>query len=165
MVEALVAGGATDGERAAAERARTADRGTPQDSGARGPASGIPVQPGGPSVETAVRGPPPADVLGLEHGGWLLEQLDKTGWSPAPAPISSNGRHRKDRISSFVSGRSARRAFILATAGPTLVHVVVAPGSEGPISRGDAEHARYLKTSLAEWSRSFRAALAGSREL
>jgi thiamine pyrophosphate-dependent acetolactate synthase large subunit-like protein len=54
---------------------------------------------------------------------------------------------------------------LLATAGPTLVHVVVAPGSEGPISRGDAEHARYLKTSLAEWSRSFRAALAGSREL
>ena len=49
---------------------------------------------------------------------------------------------------------------ILSTAGPTLVHVLVEPGSEGPISRTGAEEARYLRTSLADWSRTFKAALA-----
>lgn len=39
------------------------------------------------------------------------------------------------------------------------VNVTVAPASEGPISRSDAEEARYLKTSLFDWSRRFREAL------
>lgn len=43
--------------------------------------------------------------------------------------------------------------------GPTFVHALVKPGEEGPIGRGEGEEARYLKTSLAEWSRAFRAAL------
>jgi len=49
---------------------------------------------------------------------------------------------------------------ILTTRGPTLVQVSVEPGSEGPIGRSDREAARYLRSSLAEWSRAFRNALA-----
>jgi len=49
---------------------------------------------------------------------------------------------------------------VLAAPGPTFVHTLVEPGTEGPISRSAAEEARYLKTSLAEWSRTLKAALA-----
>ena len=49
---------------------------------------------------------------------------------------------------------------ILTTPGPTLVHVTVEPGSEGPIDRSSEEPARYLRGSLAEWSRTLRDALA-----
>lgn len=48
---------------------------------------------------------------------------------------------------------------ILTGNGPVFVSVLVEPGSEGPISRSAREKARYLKTSLADWSRQFRAAL------
>jgi thiamine pyrophosphate-dependent acetolactate synthase large subunit-like protein len=46
--------------------------------------------------------------------------------------------------------------------GPTLVHVRVEPGTEGPISRSDSEAARYLRVSIAEWSRMLRDALAAN---
>ncbi len=49
---------------------------------------------------------------------------------------------------------------VLDAPGPTFVHALVEQGGEGPISRSDAEDARYLKTSLADWSRSLKAALA-----
>jgi phosphonopyruvate decarboxylase len=48
---------------------------------------------------------------------------------------------------------------ILTGPGPTLVQVSVEPGSEGPIGRSSEEAARYLRYSLAEWSRAFRDAL------
>lgn len=48
---------------------------------------------------------------------------------------------------------------ILTEAGPIFVSVAVEPGHEPPISRREAEPARYLKTSLAEWSRQLRRAL------
>jgi sulfopyruvate decarboxylase subunit beta len=48
---------------------------------------------------------------------------------------------------------------LLTTPGPTFVHVRVERGSEGPISRTDAEEARYLRFSLADWSRIMRKAL------
>jgi thiamine pyrophosphate-dependent acetolactate synthase large subunit-like protein len=48
---------------------------------------------------------------------------------------------------------------LVTTPGPTLVHVPVEKGTEGPISRSSAEKARYLRTSLADWSRAFRNAL------
>jgi thiamine pyrophosphate-dependent acetolactate synthase large subunit-like protein len=48
---------------------------------------------------------------------------------------------------------------ILHAAGPTLVSVRVETGNEGPISRTDREPARYLQTSIADWSRRMRAAL------
>ncbi len=45
---------------------------------------------------------------------------------------------------------------LLTTPGPTLVHVPVERGAEGPISRSAREEARYLRSSLADWSRAFR---------
>jgi thiamine pyrophosphate-dependent acetolactate synthase large subunit-like protein len=48
---------------------------------------------------------------------------------------------------------------LLSGRGPTLAHVLVEPGEEGPISRSAAEQARYLRSSLADWSAGFRAAL------
>lgn len=48
---------------------------------------------------------------------------------------------------------------ILTGEGPVFVGVEMEAGGEGPISRSDREEARYLKTSLAEWSREFRGAL------
>lgn len=47
----------------------------------------------------------------------------------------------------------------LTTPGPSLAHVRVEPGTQGPIGRGPDEGARYLRTSLTEWSRTLRAAL------
>ncbi len=49
---------------------------------------------------------------------------------------------------------------VLAAPGPTFVHALVQPGREGPISRRPEEEARYLKSSLADWSRTLKAALA-----
>jgi len=48
---------------------------------------------------------------------------------------------------------------VMTRADVDSVNVTVAPASEGPISRSDAEEARYLKTSLFDWSRRFREAL------
>jgi thiamine pyrophosphate-dependent acetolactate synthase large subunit-like protein len=48
---------------------------------------------------------------------------------------------------------------LLHTPGPTFVRVLVERGAEGPIGRDPEEDTRYLQTSLARWSRSFRAAL------
>jgi len=50
---------------------------------------------------------------------------------------------------------------LLATPGPTFAHVLVEPGSEGPISRTSGEESPYLQVSLAEWSAHLRDALAG----
>ena len=50
---------------------------------------------------------------------------------------------------------------ILAAPGPVFVSVRVEAGGEGPISRSEGESARYLQTSLADWSRTFRAGLLG----
>jgi sulfopyruvate decarboxylase subunit beta len=50
---------------------------------------------------------------------------------------------------------------LLAGSGPTFVHVRVERGREGPISRTDAEESRYLRSSLADWSRTMRRALTG----
>ncbi|MEJ2679534.1 MAG: thiamine pyrophosphate-dependent enzyme [Gemmatimonadota bacterium] len=48
---------------------------------------------------------------------------------------------------------------ILHTPGPTFLSVHVETGGEGPISRTDRETARYIQTSIADWSRRMRAAL------
>lgn len=48
---------------------------------------------------------------------------------------------------------------ILAAEGPIFVGVQMQRGFEGPISRSDREEARYLKSSLADWSREFRRAI------
>ncbi len=51
---------------------------------------------------------------------------------------------------------------LLYKEGPIFVSVQMETGQEGPISRSQAEEARYLQTSLADWSRSFRSALVRS---
>ena len=51
---------------------------------------------------------------------------------------------------------------ILKAQGPVFVSVAMEQGSEGPISRSPGEEAPYLQTSLADWSRAFRAAILGS---
>lgn len=48
---------------------------------------------------------------------------------------------------------------ILSKEGPIFVTVQMEQDSEGPISRGPGEEARYLQTSLADCSRSFRTAI------
>ena len=65
------------------------------------------------------------------------------------------------RVLTFDDARSYAEAIgdILTQPGPTFVHLMVEPGSEGPISRNDREKGRYLRTSLAEWSRTLKAAL------
>tara|TARA_B110000438_G_scaffold76506_1_gene76686 strand:- start:113 stop:565 length:453 start_codon:yes stop_codon:yes gene_type:complete len=48
---------------------------------------------------------------------------------------------------------------VLSAEGPTFVHVTLEVGTEGPIGRTSVEPARYLRHSLADWSRILRAAL------
>lgn len=52
---------------------------------------------------------------------------------------------------------------LLTLIGPTFVHVRMEPGEQGPIGRSPDERARYLRHSLAEWSRVVRAALTAPR--
>jgi sulfopyruvate decarboxylase subunit beta len=52
---------------------------------------------------------------------------------------------------------------ILQMIGPTFVHVLVEPGRQGPISRGEGEEARYLRDSLAASARAVRTALSEAR--
>jgi thiamine pyrophosphate-dependent acetolactate synthase large subunit-like protein len=65
------------------------------------------------------------------------------------------------RVFFFEDARSYAESVkeILTQPGPTFVHLLVEPGSEGPISRNDREKGRYLRPSLADWSRTFKAAL------
>ena len=51
---------------------------------------------------------------------------------------------------------------IVREKGSTFVSALVAPESEGPISRSASEDTRYLQTSLFDWARRFRAALVES---
>lgn len=52
---------------------------------------------------------------------------------------------------------------LLTLIGPTFVHVRVKPGEQGPIARSPDERARYLRHSLADWSRVVRTALTARR--
>ena len=54
------------------------------------------------------------------------------------------------RVLTFDDARSYAESIgdILTQPGPTFVHLMVEPGSEGPISRNDREKGRYLMTSL-----------------
>lgn len=52
---------------------------------------------------------------------------------------------------------------ILQMLGPTFVHALVEPGAQGPISRGEAEDAHYLRSSLADSARALRRTLSEER--
>jgi sulfopyruvate decarboxylase subunit beta len=66
--------------------------------------------------------------------------------------------HRFDRADTWAGAVPE----LLRAAGPTFVSVLVERTGEGPISRSAREEARYLRTSLADWSRALRAALLAS---
>jgi len=85
-------------------------------------------------------------------------------------PVAATGRLDHARLAHAAGFRSVHyfedaRAWaeavpdILRDPGPTFVHARVEPGSQGPIGRSPSEPARYLRHSLAEWSRIMRAAL------
>ncbi|NJD19043.1 MAG: thiamine pyrophosphate-binding protein [Gemmatimonadetes bacterium] len=115
-----------------------------------------------------------ATVVGSGVTNYLLVVVENgsyeiTGHQPIP------GRGRVD-FGTLARGAGFPRVFrfedpaawaaavpeLLRTPGPTFVHVTVERTAEGPISRRPAEEARYLKVSLAEWSRVMRAALLGT---
>jgi sulfopyruvate decarboxylase subunit beta len=66
--------------------------------------------------------------------------------------------HRFDRADAWAEAVPT----LLRASGPTFASVVVERTGEGPISRTAREEARYLRTSLADWSRGLRAALLAS---
>ncbi|GMR23673.1 MAG: hypothetical protein BMS9Abin37_2123 [Acidobacteriota bacterium] len=66
--------------------------------------------------------------------------------------------HHFDEASAYATALDG----ILREKGPTFVSALVAPESEGPISRSASEDAGYLQTSLFDWSRRFKKALAES---
>ena len=68
------------------------------------------------------------------------------------------------RVFRFDEGDAFARAVpdLLRTPGPTFVGARVERGMEGPISRTAREEARYLRDSLADWSRTLRNALAAT---
>lgn len=65
------------------------------------------------------------------------------------------------RVFRFTEADAWARAIphLLADTGPTFAHVLVEPGTEGPILRRLSEESRYLQHSLAVCARSFRGAL------
>ncbi len=115
-----------------------------------------------------------ATIVGCGVTNYLLVVVENgsyeiTGHQPIP------GRGRVDfgalargagfpRVFGFDDPAAWQRAVpdLLGAPGPTFAHVLVEPTAEGPISRRAAEEARYLKVSLAEWSRIMRAALVAS---
>jgi sulfopyruvate decarboxylase subunit beta len=113
-----------------------------------------------------------ATVAGVAATNLVLIVVDNgtyeiTGSQPVPAAGSIDYAAMAEatgfpRVFRFDDPREYVEAVpdILTTPGPTLVHVRVERGSEGPIGRSIEEPARYLRVSLAEWSRALRDALA-----
>ena len=66
--------------------------------------------------------------------------------------------HHFDEASAYAAALDG----IVREKGSTFVSALVAPESEGPISRSASEDTRYLQTSLFDWARRFRAALVES---
>ena len=54
---------------------------------------------------------------------------------------------------------AARVEEVLSAPGPVFVSARIEPGDQGPLRRAPSEEARYLRSSLAEWSRVVREAL------
>jgi thiamine pyrophosphate-dependent acetolactate synthase large subunit-like protein len=114
------------------------------------------------TLATAVEVAPPNYLLVVSDNG----EYEITGHQPVA------GRDRIDwagfaeaagfrRVHRFEDPRAWAEAVpeVLASLGPTFVHAVVEPGTQGPIGRSADEEARYLRHPLAEWSRILRDAL------
>lgn len=116
-----------------------------------------------------------ATVVGAAAHNYLLVVLDNgvyeiTGHQPVPgagrldfAAMAEAAGFRS--VFRFDDARSWAEAVpdVLTAPGPVFVHALVQPGEEGPIGRNDDEPARYLRYSLAEWSRIVRTALVRGR--
>jgi len=116
-----------------------------------------------------------ATAVGVAAVNYVLVLADNgeyeiTGHQPVPAAgrvdfaalaEAAGFRH----VFRFEEARPYARALpeILTLPGPTFVHVLVEPGREGPIGRGPSEGARYLRSSLADCAKQFRAELAARR--
>ena len=89
-----------------------------------------------------------------------------TGNQPVPgagvvdfvAMANAAGFHRAYRFEE-AEVYAAALPGLLRGDGPVFACLRVEPGHEGPISRSQAEEARYLKTSLADWARTLRTTL------
>ena len=113
-----------------------------------------------------------ATTVGAAASNYVLFVVDNgtfeiTGHQPVPAagqldfPAMARACGFR-RVESFEDPVSYADALpdLLQAPGPTFVHTLVERGTEGPIGRKPAEDTRYLQTSLAEWSRTLRDALA-----
>ncbi len=68
--------------------------------------------------------------------------------------------YRFDDARAYAEGLSGA----LTAHGPTFIHAVMKPGTEGPISRGSPADPAYLRISLAESARIVRSALTARRQ-
>jgi thiamine pyrophosphate-dependent acetolactate synthase large subunit-like protein len=103
-------------------------------------------------------------LIVLENGTYEI-----TGNQPVPGAgrVDFPGLARAagfPRVYSFNRdvGYEATLPEILVADGPVFVGVGMEPGTEGPISRSNAEESRYLKTSLAHCAAEFRKAITRS---
>lgn len=95
----------------------------------------------------------------VDNGGFEI-----TGHQPLAGSVDFAGLARASGFSSvhhFDEADRYRNALpgIVRDPGPTLVHVRVAPGNEGPISRSEGEESPYLRVSTAESVRILRRTL------
>jgi len=118
------------------------------------------------TLATIVEAAPPNLVLFvLENGTYEITgnqaipgagRLDFAGLARAAGfPVV----HRFEEAGPYAEALSA---IVREEEGPVFVHLLVEPGSEGPIGRRPEEESAYLRVSLAEWARRFRAHLAAS---
>lgn len=118
----------------------------------------------GTLVTIAAAGAPNLTLFIIENGTYEI-----TGNQPVPgaagidyaALARASGIARTFRLEDRADLDEELRV-ILQGPGPTCVCVTVDSEQEGPISRSSAEEARYLQSSLADWSRAFQRALSGS---
>lgn len=119
----------------------------------------------GTLVTAANAGAANLTLVVVENGGYEI-----TGNQPVPGAgrvdLASMARAAGFRRATNYHDAAAWAADVpelLSVDGPVFAAVRVAAGTEGPISRTGAEPARYLRSSLAEWSMSLRDALAADR--
>lgn len=102
-------------------------------------------------------------LIVVDNGGYEI-----TGSQPVPAAgrvdyaalARASGFPIADAVDD-ADEHARRLPAFLDDAGPALLAVKVRPGAEPPISRRPQEPARYLQSSLHDWSRILRAALVG----
>lgn len=115
----------------------------------------------GTLVTIADAAPPNLAVVVVENGTYEItghQPVPGAGVSDLAALARAAGFPRAMAIEDEPGWRAALDD-VLSAQGPVFVGASVARGDEGPIRRGPHEEARYLKTSLADWSHRMRAAL------